>query len=174
MSRLSIPKIAKFETSSPMGRNSNQAIITEGLEPFQAEFLGFDEFIPSFATANDTKILKGVNYVSGSAGILDDTGRAQGDRITMKKQLNLYKYGARKIGVFGPGLAGIRNTTGSCCISTSDFTGLCDADKSPCNERKEYAFWDEYASSLMARRAYNSSLSSDAYPYDIFHLVQQI
>ncbi|KAL8511742.1 hypothetical protein ACS0TY_018250 [Phlomoides rotata] len=51
------------------------------------EFLGFDEFIPPFATANDTKILKGVNYVSGSAGILDDTGRAQGDRITMKKQL---------------------------------------------------------------------------------------
>lgn len=37
--------------------------------------MGFDDFIPPFATANGSRILKGVNYASGTAGILDETAQ---------------------------------------------------------------------------------------------------
>lgn len=40
-----------------------------------AEYLGFDHHIPSFASANGSIILQGVNYASGSAGIRDETGQ---------------------------------------------------------------------------------------------------
>lgn len=40
-----------------------------------AQLLGFDNFIPPFATATGQDIIKGVNYGSGGAGIRDDTGR---------------------------------------------------------------------------------------------------
>ncbi|KAK4482056.1 hypothetical protein RD792_011595, partial [Penstemon davidsonii] len=51
------------------------------------QFLGFDEPIPPFATARGSEILKGVNYASGSAGILDKSGINLGDRISMNRQL---------------------------------------------------------------------------------------
>lgn len=38
------------------------------------QLLDFEEFIPPFATARGIEILKGVNYASGSAGILNETG----------------------------------------------------------------------------------------------------
>ena len=41
---------------------------------FAAELLGFDKYIPPFATASDQEILMGVNYGSGGAGIRDETG----------------------------------------------------------------------------------------------------
>jgi len=37
--------------------------------------LGFDQFIPPFATARGRDILVGVNYASGAAGIRDESGR---------------------------------------------------------------------------------------------------
>lgn len=37
--------------------------------------MGFDDYIQPFATANGTEILKGVNYASGGAGILNETGQ---------------------------------------------------------------------------------------------------
>ena len=50
--------------------NSEHFLIT-------AEFLGFDHYIPPFATARGREILKGVNYASGAAGIRIETGQAQ-------------------------------------------------------------------------------------------------
>jgi hypothetical protein len=50
--------------------NSEHFLIT-------AEFLGFDNYIPPFATARGREILKGVNYASGGAGIRIETGRTQ-------------------------------------------------------------------------------------------------
>ncbi|KAI3466780.1 hypothetical protein Pfo_023443 [Paulownia fortunei] len=67
----------------PTGRFTNGRNVPD----FLAEFLGFDKPIPPFATANGPEILKGVNYGSGSAGILDDTAILVGDRISMNKQL---------------------------------------------------------------------------------------
>lgn len=41
------------------------------------EFLGFDKPISPFVTAKGSEIQKGVNYGSGGAGILDETGELQ-------------------------------------------------------------------------------------------------
>lgn len=38
------------------------------------ELLNIDEFIPTYATVTDQQISKGVNYASGGAGILPETG----------------------------------------------------------------------------------------------------
>ncbi|KAJ0081436.1 hypothetical protein Patl1_10329 [Pistacia atlantica] len=62
-----------------------------------AEKLGFPHFIPSFATANGSEILRGVNYASGSAGIRDETGKQLGDRINLKKQLKHHKITVSRI-----------------------------------------------------------------------------
>ncbi|KAL9381752.1 hypothetical protein Peur_024787 [Populus x canadensis] len=51
------------------------------------ELLGFNQFIPPFATARGRDILVGVNYASGAAGIRDETGRQLGDRISLNEQL---------------------------------------------------------------------------------------
>nr|XP_034926694.1 GDSL esterase/lipase At4g18970-like [Populus alba] len=51
------------------------------------ELLGFDQFIPPFATARSRDILVGVNYASGAAGIRDESGRQMGDRISLNEQL---------------------------------------------------------------------------------------
>lgn len=51
------------------------------------ELLGFDHFIPPFAAANGMEILFGVNYASGSAGILNDTGKVLGERISFPMQV---------------------------------------------------------------------------------------
>ncbi|KAK4858226.1 hypothetical protein QYF36_013019 [Acer negundo] len=53
--------------------------------------LGFKHFIPPFATANGSKILYGVNYASGSAGIRDESGIEQGDNINLRKQLSNHR-----------------------------------------------------------------------------------
>lgn len=40
---------------------------------FPAQLLGFENFIPPFATARREEIVRGVNYASGAAGIRDET-----------------------------------------------------------------------------------------------------
>ncbi|KAK9050488.1 hypothetical protein SSX86_030542 [Deinandra increscens subsp. villosa] len=60
------------------GRNSADVI---------AQLLGFDNFIPPFATAKGGDILNGVNYASGAAGIRDETAQHLGGRISMDKQI---------------------------------------------------------------------------------------
>ncbi|TXG53702.1 hypothetical protein EZV62_018958 [Acer yangbiense] len=62
---------------------------TNGRNPADiiAELLGFDNYIPPFASARGQDILKGVNYASGSSGIRDETGQHLGARISMNQQL---------------------------------------------------------------------------------------
>ncbi|KAK4340622.1 hypothetical protein RND71_039123 [Anisodus tanguticus] len=72
-----------FPTGPENGRFSNG----RNKADFIAELVGFDNFIPPFATARGPEILKGVNYGSGVAGIRDETGYRWGDRISMNRQL---------------------------------------------------------------------------------------
>ncbi|KAK6124272.1 hypothetical protein DH2020_042024 [Rehmannia glutinosa] len=65
----------------------------------QPQFLGFDNPIPPFVTARGSDILKGVNYASGAAGILDESGILQGDRFTMNRQLLNHRITIGRIGV---------------------------------------------------------------------------
>lgn len=39
-----------------------------------AELMGFEEYIPPYATARGRDIMKGVNYASAAAGIREETG----------------------------------------------------------------------------------------------------
>ncbi|KAL6564666.1 hypothetical protein OROMI_016116 [Orobanche minor] len=69
--------------AGPTGRFNNG----RNLVDFIAERLGFDKPIPPFLTATDDDILGGVNYASGGAGILDESGVIFGDVITLNEQL---------------------------------------------------------------------------------------
>ncbi|PWA74418.1 SGNH hydrolase-type esterase domain-containing protein [Artemisia annua] len=55
------------------------------------EFLGFSKFIPSYSTASNDEISRGVNYGSGCAGILKKTGTHLGNRISLDRQLRRHK-----------------------------------------------------------------------------------
>ncbi|XP_073018365.1 GDSL esterase/lipase At1g29670-like [Primulina eburnea] len=70
--------------AGPTGRFSNG----RNTPDFIAQLLGFNNSIPPFATATGSAIAKGVNYASAGAGILDNTSRALGDRISMNRQLS--------------------------------------------------------------------------------------
>ncbi|KAL0395284.1 UNVERIFIED_CONTAM: GDSL esterase/lipase [Sesamum latifolium] len=79
---------------------------TNGLNTadFLAELLGFDDYIPPFATAQGNEIFKGVNYASGSAGIRDETGEQLGVRINLNNQLKNHNVTISRIaGLLGNG-----------------------------------------------------------------------
>ncbi|CAK9154690.1 unnamed protein product [Ilex paraguariensis] len=69
--------------AGPTGRFTNG----QNAADIIGELLGFDDFIPPFATTNGSDILKGVNYGSGGAGIRSETGKTLGGRISLTKQL---------------------------------------------------------------------------------------
>ncbi|CAH1415997.1 unnamed protein product [Lactuca virosa] len=57
----------------------------------RCQLLGFDKFIPSYATATNKEISIGVNYGSGGSGIRKETGSHMGDRYSMDRQLLHHK-----------------------------------------------------------------------------------
>lgn len=71
----------------PTGRFTNGRNIAD----FIAEFLGFDNYIPPFATGRGLEILQGLNYASGASGILDESGQHTGDRFSFNMQLQFHK-----------------------------------------------------------------------------------
>ncbi|CAN0841163.1 GDSL esterase/lipase At1g29660 [Linum grandiflorum] len=85
VARVNYPPYGIDFSAGPTGRFTNGRTIVD----FFTEYLGFSQYIPPFATAPD--YLLGVNYASGVAGILEETGRAMGDRIPLRKQL--YNHG---------------------------------------------------------------------------------
>ncbi|XP_057948465.1 GDSL esterase/lipase At5g45670-like [Malania oleifera] len=73
--------------AGPTGRFSNGKTTVDVL----AELLGFDSYIPPYATARGQDILGGVNYASAAAGIRDETGRQLGGRVSMSGQVRNYR-----------------------------------------------------------------------------------
>ncbi|CAH9055589.1 unnamed protein product [Cuscuta europaea] len=71
----------------PSGRFSNGKTTVDVV----AELLGFDDYIPPYASARGENILKGVNYASAAAGIRDETGQQLGDRTSFSGQVRNYK-----------------------------------------------------------------------------------
>ncbi|XP_076882823.1 GDSL esterase/lipase At5g45670-like [Bidens hawaiensis] len=67
----------------PTGRFSNGRNTADVI----AQLLGFDDFIPPFATAKDMEIVTGVNYASGAAGIRAETAQHLGARISLDNQI---------------------------------------------------------------------------------------
>ncbi|KAK4399294.1 GDSL esterase/lipase [Sesamum angolense] len=71
----------------PTGRFSNGKNTADVI----AELLGFDDYIPPYASAQGEQILRGVNYASAAAGIRSETGQQLGARIDFTGQVNNYK-----------------------------------------------------------------------------------
>ncbi|XP_062095160.1 GDSL esterase/lipase At1g29660-like isoform X2 [Humulus lupulus] len=98
-----------FPAGTPTGRFTNGQTSVDIL----GQLLGFDDFIPPFANTTGYDILKGVNYASGSGGILRESG----------KHLRLINYGARKVAMIGirslgccPFVISSFGTNGSKCV----------------------------------------------------------
>ncbi|CAI0475393.1 unnamed protein product [Linum tenue] len=98
--------------AGPTGRFSNGRTAADII----GETLGFKDFIPPFASnPDDRQILVGVNYASGSAGILVESG----------KQGRMYELGARKVALAGisnigctPSLIATVGTNGAPCVTS--------------------------------------------------------
>ncbi|CAI0475388.1 unnamed protein product [Linum tenue] len=80
--------------AGPTGRFSNGRTAADII----GETLGFKDFIPPFASnPDDRQILVGVNYASGSAGILVESGKQGGDNVDLNKQLRNHKVTVSRI-----------------------------------------------------------------------------
>ncbi|XP_057764173.1 GDSL esterase/lipase At5g45670-like [Salvia miltiorrhiza] len=73
--------------AGPTGRFSNGRTTVDVI----AELLGFDDYIPPYASARGEQIMRGVNYASAAAGIRQETGQQLGARIDFTGQINNYK-----------------------------------------------------------------------------------
>ncbi|GAB4831499.1 hypothetical protein Ancab_005517 [Ancistrocladus abbreviatus] len=69
--------------SGPTGRFTNGRTTVDLI----GDHLGLEGYIPPFSNASGREILKGVNYASGSSGILSETGSYVGGRIPLDEQL---------------------------------------------------------------------------------------
>lgn len=76
-----------IDFGGPTGRFSNGKTTVDAI----AELLGFDDYIPPYASASDDAILKGVNYASAAAGIREETGRQLGARLSFSAQVQNYQ-----------------------------------------------------------------------------------
>ncbi|KAK1300201.1 GDSL esterase/lipase [Acorus calamus] len=92
ISRANYPPYGIDFAQGSSGRFSNGRTLADVL----TQLLGFRDFIPSYALAQSSSILRGLNYASGASGIRDETGN----------NLNLYNMGARKFAIIGVGQIG--------------------------------------------------------------------
>ncbi|XP_031287469.1 GDSL esterase/lipase At4g18970-like [Pistacia vera] len=77
----------------PTGRFTNGETVFDII----TKLLGFDNYIPPFAIAGASDFLKGLNYASGAAGILSETGRTQGARISLYEQIVNHELTVKRI-----------------------------------------------------------------------------
>lgn len=103
----------------PTGRFTNGRTTVD----IVGEHLGLEDYIPPFASANGLDILKGVNYASGSAGILNETGQHVGDRIPLDMQLRNHKVTISRItSILGNSTAGhLNNCLYSVYAGSNDY-----------------------------------------------------
>ncbi|KNA06874.1 hypothetical protein SOVF_177040, partial [Spinacia oleracea] len=108
-----------FPGGIPTGRFTNGLNAVD----YIAQFLGFEQFIPPFKINMDQDILKGINFASGSAGILAETSYHVGDRVWMSRQLQNYEITISKLGSMVNGT--VANYLNKCLysvnIGTNDY-----------------------------------------------------
>ncbi|KAM4102271.1 hypothetical protein ACB094_05G211500 [Castanea mollissima] len=106
----------------PTGRFCNGRTMADII----AELLGFENYIPSFATPSGQDILKGINYASAAAGIHSASGQQMGARIRMDAHLGNHLTTVSRIAaIFGDSNA-TANYLSKCIYSVgmgnNDFT----------------------------------------------------
>ncbi|PIN04344.1 Triacylglycerol lipase [Handroanthus impetiginosus] len=108
----------------PTGRFTNGRNVADII----AELLGFDSFIPPFANVTNEDILRGANYGSGGAGILDETGRSMhGDIISLNEQLSNHEAAITRITKLLGGKTAAKQHLGECIyyvvMGNNDYLG---------------------------------------------------
>ncbi|XP_047938901.1 GDSL esterase/lipase At1g29670-like isoform X2 [Salvia hispanica] len=111
-----------------------------------AEALGFTDHIPSFATAKGgDAVVNGTNYASGSAGILNGTGKEFGDVISLDEQLQNHQTTiTRSTSMFGS--AHVAKTHLGQCIY---YVGMGSNDYAAYTMNPDRPSPDHYASLLI-------------------------
>ncbi|MBA0627459.1 hypothetical protein Godav_004973, partial [Gossypium davidsonii] len=82
-----------IRSGSVRAKDHSPLAISSVCEPnLYGEEIGFEDYAPPFLAPNTTgdMILKGVNYASSGAGILQATGAFFGERISMDKQVDYF------------------------------------------------------------------------------------
>ncbi|CAN1329541.1 GDSL esterase/lipase At1g29660 [Linum perenne] len=92
VARVNYPPYGVDFSAGPTGRFNNGRTIID----FFGSFLSIS-YSPQARHILIEDFLFGVNYASGVAGILDETGRVQGERIPMRKQLDNHEATLAKI-----------------------------------------------------------------------------
>ncbi|GAB2220020.1 hypothetical protein Droror1_Dr00007661, partial [Drosera rotundifolia] len=87
------------------------------------EYLGMENYIPPFPSAQDDVILNGINYASGSAGIRPETGYQVGQRVSMDQQLSNHQTVISRISnILGNNASGhLNNCIYSVYAGSNDF-----------------------------------------------------
>ncbi|CAI0560725.1 unnamed protein product [Linum tenue] len=105
----------------PTGRFTNGRTAVD----FLAEHLGFGNPIPPFTTAKGDSILQGINYASGSAGILDETGKHLGKNVPLGTQVQNHQKTFSKIAAMKGGKDSATKHLNGCIyymsIGSNDF-----------------------------------------------------
>ncbi|WCJ27126.1 GDSL esterase/lipase At1g29660 [Euphorbia peplus] len=96
--------------SGPTGRFCNGRTIVDVI----AELLGFFEFIPPYASSKFQDVLSGINYASGSAGILNETGQQLGKNIPFDEQLENHRKTMLRLAQFLKSEEGAKWYLGKC------------------------------------------------------------
>ncbi|KAJ4982112.1 hypothetical protein NE237_032949 [Protea cynaroides] len=89
---MALPTVAKALTypygidfpKGPTGRFTNGRTVADVV----TQLLGFDDFIPPYATTTGPALVRGVNYGSSASGIRDDTGQEFGPVSGLDRQLD--------------------------------------------------------------------------------------
>ncbi|GMJ14207.1 hypothetical protein like AT3G50400 [Hibiscus trionum] len=148
------PNGIDFPKGIPSGRYTNSRTIADIIE----DELGFKDYSPPFLAPNTSGdlILKGVNYASSGAGILQVTGSLFGERIWMEKQLDDFAKTRKDIisRIGAPAAkALLRNSLYVLAIGANDI--LFEANLEPFDEKS--IFLDEVISHFKShlKRLYN-------------------
>ncbi|XP_022756555.1 GDSL esterase/lipase At1g29660-like [Durio zibethinus] len=132
----------------PTGRFSNGRNMHDVL----VELLGFEEYIFPYVQAEGKSILKGVNYASGSAGILDETGSHLGARVSMNEQIKNHKTVISRISKILGNDSSTKKLLSQCIYSVqiggNDFTNNYFKPKFY-NTSRQYSTPDEFAAVLV-------------------------
>jgi phospholipase/lecithinase/hemolysin len=118
--------------AGPTGRFTNGRTIVD----IVGEFLGLKNYLPPYMapSTTGTAILNGVNYASGAAGILDSSGYAFIERISMNQQVAQFaNTSAQIMQLLGPeaGANHIANSLFAVNMGSNDFLNNYFAPFSP-------------------------------------------
>ncbi|GAA0141447.1 lipase [Lithospermum erythrorhizon] len=87
----------------------------------EAQLLGFLNYIPPFASTSGSALLRGANYASGAADILDETGNNLGGHLSMNQQVANF---GRTVQVFRRLFRGDTNAMNSYLAKCIFYAGL--------------------------------------------------